>query len=308
MDASKPAPKPDSMMRETGRDLLRDVVAVTEQRDAVLPTLQRTYEQAAASADDRAVRLAAAPRTRGHRERRTRRDAESPNGTLSDPRRAMPLRPFARHRTARTAPRRSARGPRATRSLVSEWRRTCPHADRSRRVVGFAVWFDDTPRHHAHFDSYARRLAEQAHPDYLAARTAAQDAYEAASSASHELHQAERRYSMALAHYGSLGHAENPAKLLAQSSRRWPATRLLRTAREQIVALRTEPTLRTLPAETVELARADWTADRAALGAAREDRMREQRRDQTRDLGWGSRGWGGVSENLDRDRHPGISR
>ena len=90
---------------------------------------------------------------------------------------------------------------------------------------------------------------------------------------------------------------------------------LLRTAREQIRTLRAEPTLRAQPTETVELARADWAADRAAtaawralLGAARDDRMREQRRHQTRHLDWGGRGWGGVSANVDRDRHPGISR
>jgi hypothetical protein len=39
------------------RDLLRDIVAVSEQRDAVVPTLKHAYEQARASADDRAVRV-----------------------------------------------------------------------------------------------------------------------------------------------------------------------------------------------------------------------------------------------------------
>jgi hypothetical protein len=183
-------------------------------------------------------------------------------------------------------------------------------------VVAFAAWFDDTPRHYARFDSHARSLAEQARPDYLTARTAAHDADAAANSGYTQLHRAEGRYSMALAHHGNLGHAENPAKLLAQSEQAFASDEaLLRTTREQIGALRAEPTLRTQPAETVELARADWAADRdatawwrALLSAGREDRIREQRRDLSRDLDWGSRGRGGVSENFDRDRHHGISR
>ncbi|MGH8860014.1 MAG: hypothetical protein ACRDVG_02060 [Jatrophihabitantaceae bacterium] len=183
-------------------------------------------------------------------------------------------------------------------------------------VVAFAAWFDDTPGHYAHFEAHARSLAEQARPDYLAARTAAHDADLAAKTAFSQLHRAERGYSMTLSHHGSLGHSGNPATLLAQSEHAEASdAALLRTAREQIGALRAEPTLRTLPVETIELARADWAADRdaaaawrALLGAAREDRTREQHRDPSRDLEWGSRGWGGVSESFHRDHGPGISR
>ena len=291
-------------------EILREVVAVTEKRDAVLPDLHRTYDQARTHAET-------AITWQQRLEPAVTASSKDTAAALKDAWDAQ--RPAAREaaQTVRAGTGRLGQRRAAVRDAheqlaawSSAWRPHLPAMPTDPgEMVAFAAWFDDTPRHHAHFDSHARRLAEQARPDYVAARTAAHDAYAAASSALNKLHQVERRYSMALAHYGSLGHAENPAKLLAQSEQAVAGDEaLLRTVREQIGALRAEPTLRTLPAETVELARADWTADRAALGAAREDRMREQRRDQTRDLGWGSRGWGGVSENLDRDRHPGISR
>jgi thymidine kinase len=294
-------------------EILRDIVAVTEQRDAVLPDLQRTYHQARADAEIATTRLR-------RLEHAVTASSEDTAAALKD---AWAAQRPAAHEAAQTV--RAGTGRLGQRRAAvrdahehladwsSAWRPHLPAMPSDpAEVVAFAAWFDDTPRHYAHFDSHARTLAEEARPDYLAGRTAAHDADLAARSAFAELHQAERRYSMALDHHGSLGHAENPAKLLTQSEQAVAGDEaLLRTAREQINALRAEPTLRTQPAQTIELARADWTADRdataawrALLAAGREDRIREQRRD----LDWGSRGWGGVSENFDHDRHPGISR
>ncbi len=286
---------------------------MTEQRDAVLPVLQRTYHQAHADAAIATIRL--------------RRLEPAVTASAQDTAAALKhawdtQRPAAREaaQTVRAGTGRLGQRRAAVRDAHEQlaawstaWRPHLPAMPTDRgEVVAFAERFDDTGRHHAHFDSHARRLAEQARPEYLAARTAAHNADLAAKTAFSELHQAERRYSMTLDHHGSLGHADDPAKLLAQSEQAVAGDEaLLRTAREQINALRAEPTLRAQPAETVELARADWAADRAAtaawralLSAGREDRIREQRRD----LDWGSRGWGGMSENFDRDRHPGISR
>jgi exodeoxyribonuclease V alpha subunit len=294
-------------------EMLRDIVAVTEQRDAVLPDLQRIYHHARAHAETTATRL--------------RRLEPAVTASSEDTAAALRAawaaqRPAAREaaQTVRAGTGRLGQRRAAVRDAhehlaawSSAWRPHLPAMPTDPgEVVAFAARFDDTGRHYAHFDSHARRLAEQARPDYLAARTAAHDADLAAKTSFSDLHHAERRYSMTLDHHGNLGHAENPAKLLAQAQQTVAGDEaVLRTAREQINALRAEPTLRTQPAETVELARADWAADRATtaawrtlLAAGREDRIREQRRD----LDWGSRGWGGVSENFDHDRHPGISR
>ncbi len=298
-------------------EMLRDVVAVTEQRDAVLPDLQRSYHQARADAETATTRLR-------RLEPAVTASAEDTAAALKhawDTQRAAAREAAqtVRAGTGRLGQRRGAvrDAHEHLAAWSSAWR---PHLSAMptdpREVVAFAARFEDTGRHYAHFEAHARSLAEQARPDYLPARTAAHDADAAARSAFAELRQAERSYSMNLDHHGSLGHADNPAQLLAEAEQAMASDEaLLRTAHEQIGALRAEPTLRTQHAETVELARAGWAADRdataawrALLAAGREDRIREQRRDHTRDLDWSSRGWGGVSENFDRDQHPGISR
>ncbi|MFN2561852.1 MAG: hypothetical protein ABR571_11215, partial [Jatrophihabitans sp.] len=118
-------------------------------------------------------------------------------------------------------------------------------------------------RHHHAFDAYARTAAEHAHPDYLVAREAAQQASQAKSAAWHELRQTEQHYSMALQHYGTLGRVDEPEARLAQVEQAITidAAELAR-ARSQIAALRAEPTLRAQPADLVEVARTAWRVDR----------------------------------------------
>lgn len=120
-----------------------------------------------------------------------------------------------------------------------------------------------TTPHHQTLATVARASAEQSHPDYLHARNASEQTREDKSSAWRELHEAERHYSIALQHYGNLGSIDNPAVRLAQEDGAIAADTITLTgARDRITTLLREPTPRAQPPETVDLARADWTADR----------------------------------------------
>jgi hypothetical protein len=79
------------------------------------------------------------------------------------------------------------------------------------------------------------------------------------------------------------------------------------TARDRIVALRTEPTLRAHPAEVIDLAQTRWVADREQRAAWRAIPI-DASRGSDRAIDWGSRGLGAVPENPAHDRSPGISR
>ena len=119
-----------------------------------------------------------------------------------------------------------------------------------------------------------------------------------------ELHQTEQHYSIALQHYGTLGHIDDPADRLADVERAIAADEAaFATARDRIVALRTEPTLRAQPAEVIDLAQTRWAADREQRAAWRATPI-----DASRAIELGSRGQVAVPENPAHDRSPGISR
>lgn len=147
---------------------------------------------------------------------------------------------------------------------VQNWRPYLPAMPASaEQVASFAAWFDDTPRHHESFDTYARTAAEQAHPGYLCVRDAATDASQAKSVAWHELREAEQHYSMALQHHGVLGSVDDPHAYLAQVEQALVAdSSALAGARDQIAALRVEPTLRAHPDHVVDTARDLWAVNR----------------------------------------------
>ena len=287
------------------RDLLRDIVAVSEQRDAVVPTLKHAYEQARASADDSAVRLRQLePVVSAH----AADLAATLKSEWDDQRQAARhAAQTVQHGPGRIGQRRAAE--REAREHLQYWSASWqPYLPIMPtdidRVVSFAVWFDDTPRHHAHFDAYARAAAEHAKPDYLSARQAARSAEEEKRAAWRELHQTEQHYSIALQHYGPLGHVDDPADRLADVERAIAADEAaFATARDRIVALRTEPTLRAQPAEVIDLAQTRWAADREQRAAWRPIPI-----DASRAIEWGSRGQGAVPENPAHDRSPGISR
>jgi hypothetical protein len=291
------------------RDLLHDVVAIRQRRDAVVPTLKHAYAQARASADNTAVRvrqlepvvsahaadLAATLKSEWDRQRQAARDAAQ----------------TVRHGPGRIGQRRAA--VRQARQHLQQWSaRWQPYLPIMPtdidRIISFAVWFDDTPGHHAHFDAYARAGAEDAKPDYLPARQAAISAEQDKRTAWHELHQTEQHYSIALQHYGTLGHIDDPADRLADIERAIAADEAaFATARDRIAALRTEPTLRAQPAEVIDLAQTRWAADREQRPARRTIPINANR-GSDRAIEWGGRGLGAVPENPAHDRNPGISR
>ncbi len=291
------------------RDLLRDIVAITEQRDAIVPALHRALDDARREADSTAAQLrplesvvtgnaaalAAALKSEWEAQRQPARDAAQ----------------TVRAGTGRLGQRRAA--VRDAREQLDEWAQSWrPYlpampAD-ARQVISFAAWFDDAPRHHASFDVYARAAAEHAHSDYLAASEAAQHASQAKSAAWHELRDSEQHYSMALQHHGNLGTVDNPHAHLAQVERAIATdTAELATARTQIAALRAEPTLRAQPVDVVDFARTTWALDReqrASWQAVRAVAEREERR------GFVPRspGVGTVPEILHDEPGHGISR
>jgi len=289
------------------RDLLRDIVAISGQRDADLPELHRAHRAARTAAASTAARLqdlelvvvanaadlAARLKTDWDTQRQTARDAAQTVhrgiGRLGQRRVAV--------RDARDE----------LEHWSASWRPYVPSMPTSiDQVVRFAAWFDDTPRHHEHFDDYARVAAEQAHPDYLAVRQAADDAREHERTTLQTVRQTEQHYSIALQHYGALGHADDPAGRLADVERAIAVDETtLANARGRIAALRAEPTLRAKPGEVVDLAQADWAAAREKGAASRALRAAI---DRERGVTADHRRPSAVPDFSVRNTGPGISR
>ena len=111
----------------------------------------------------------------------------------------------------------------------------------------------------------------------------------------HDLRDTSRHFDVALQHYGNLGFVDNPAERLAREEAAIASdAAALATVRKRITSLMHEPTLRACPSETLDLARADWTADRdrrtswlAARAAT--DREASAIAPPGRGLRWGSR-------------------
>jgi exodeoxyribonuclease V alpha subunit len=292
---------------ERRRALLRDIVAVTAQRDAALPPPRYAHNQARDAAAEADARLKRVEHVVAARAAELAATLRSEWDAQREPARAAAQ--TVRHGTGRLGQRRAA--VRDARAHLEEWSTAwqpyLPHMPHAiGEVVDFAAWFDDTPRHYRVFEQYARIAAEQCHPDYDVARLAAQHAGEAKTAARHQLRAAEQHYSVALQHYGSLGHVDNPAERLAAAEDAVVAEKgTLTTARNRIAALRAEPTLRAQPPEVLELSRAEWAADREHRAAWLAARAAEQ---QHRHLEPGGRGWGGMPENSLGEPSRGISR
>jgi hypothetical protein len=295
------------------RDLLRDIVTVTARRDTDLPPLRRALEDARTAAQTTAATLrqlepvvtahadeqAAALTDAWDAQRQPARDAA---GVVRDG-----AGRFGQHRAA------VRQAHTHLDQWAAAWRPYLPaiptDAD---QVVAFAGWFDDTPRHHQTLRVHARQAAEQVQPGYLAAREAAHHAEKDMTAAWSSLRQAEQHYSIALQHYGSLGQVDNPAERLTDAQAAVTAEEsTLTAARARISALRAEPAVRTQPGEVVELARADWQADRDHAAALRQLRWAAQAdRERAAFTPGGPRGAGrGAVLQIHRDAPDrGISR
>jgi thymidine kinase len=292
---------------ERRRELLRDIVTIAEQRDSALPPLRQAHDCARYAAAEADIRLANLEPIVAAKAAELGATLRSDWDAQREPARAAAQ--TVRHGTGRLGQRRA--GVRDARAHLEQWstawRAYLPHMPHHiDEVVGFAAWFDDTPRHHTAFKQYARTAAEQSHPDYAAARQAAQHARKAKTTSWSELRAAEQHYSMVLQHYGSLGHVHNPTERLAAADDAVATEQTtLTTAQNRIATLRAEPTLRAQPPEVIELSRTEWTADREHRAAWLAVRAAEH---QHRHVEPGGRGWGGVPENSVGEPSHGISR
>lgn len=290
------------------RDMLRDIVTITEQRDATLPALQRAHDhaRAAASAADTWLNRLEPAITQAATELADTLQAEW------DAQR-QPAREAAqtvRHGTGRLGQRRAAvREAHAhLDQWAADWQPYLPAIPATHdEVVAFAAWFDDTPRHHQTLATFARAHVEAEHPDYLTARRTAENAQEDKSASWHELRDTEQHYNMALQHYGNLAYIDDPADRLAREDAAIATdTTTLNSARHRVAALLREPTLRAQPRETLDLARADWTAARESRASWLAARATTDR--TTSAIDPGGRGVGGVLENLHERPGRGIGR
>ncbi|MGH8860743.1 MAG: TrwC relaxase, partial [Jatrophihabitantaceae bacterium] len=291
------------------RELLRDIVAITDQRDAVVPPLHNALDHARRTAEDTAARLrslepvvtgnaealAATLKSEWETQRQAARDAAQ----------------TVRHGSGRLGQRRGAvrDAHEHLEGWAQTWRTYLPAMPTGPdQVVSFAAWFDDTPRHHQAFDAYARTAAENAHPDYLPARDAAQDASQAKTIAWQELRETERHSSMALQHHGILGTVDDPHAYLADVEKAIASdTSVLTRARDQIAALRAEPALRAHPDDVVDTARDLWTLTREQRASWLSVRAATEH-EAARAAEPRSPGWGTVLEIRHDEPEHGISR
>jgi conjugative relaxase-like TrwC/TraI family protein len=245
-------------------ELLRKIVAITEQRDAVVPGLERAYENAYADAARSTARLrdlepVVAARARDVADRLIAVwDSQREPARQAAQRVQRGAGRIGQHRGAVREAREQLQ------QWSASWRPYLPDMPAEiEQVVRFASWFDDKPRHHAQLDDAARAAAEHAHPEYFAAREAARAADQQKRTAWRRFWGARQHYTEALQHYGNLGFVDDPADLLTRTEQGVAADQatLLR-ARQTIAALRAEPALRTQPVETVDLARTRWAAER----------------------------------------------
>jgi thymidine kinase len=251
------------------RALLRDITTIAAQRDATVPALKHAHEQARARADHTAARLrrleAEVTARAAHLARRLSADWDAQR---------EPARHAAqtiRSGPGRIGPRRAA--VRDAREHLAHWSATWqPYLptmpSQPDEVAGFAAWFDDTTGNHAHLEAYGRAAAEKACPEYLDARAAAQAAADHQSAARRDYRHADQHYRLALQTYGNLGQIDEPADHLARVQDAIARDEAqLDAARDRVAALRAEPSLRAQPSEILNLARAQWSAERDARAA-----------------------------------------
>jgi hypothetical protein len=243
---------------------MADVVAICAERDATVPALKRTYQQAQdVAADASAVA-----------ERIEAEIAAHAAGLAAALAREWDQQRSAATRAAQTL----AAGPgrlgvhlaavrRASEELFAWSVRWQPHLPamptRLEDITRYARWPQDAERLREAFGVSARQAAEHARPDYSAAvadRAAADQRRDVAW----------RRYSDARDHYGrqlwphgNLGRLADPAGYRDEVEHTIGELRgALATTRDALTALRSEPALRVLPAERIAHERDTWAVER----------------------------------------------
>ena len=246
------------------RDILSKIVAITRERDATLPALKADYEEARATAARAATRAdqletlvaahAATITATLHREWDQQRNA------------ATCAAQIVRDGSGRLRLRRRAIND-ATEDLArwaTAWQPYVPAMPtRTEEIAAFAAWFDDIPRIHAAFDQHARTVAEHAHPEYRAARAAAERAIQNRDNAWRTYRDAEQASQPALGAYGQFVHIDDPNRALADVEQTIAQTaHHLTEARARIATVCAEPTLLVQPRSRVSVERAAWAIDR----------------------------------------------
>jgi hypothetical protein len=132
----------------------------------------------------------------------------------------------------------------------------------------------DSHRTHQAIQAYARAAAEHARPEHGAAVEVAQAAVEHARQTDDAYHRAADRYHRQLIRYGGLVYAPDPDATLDSTEQRVTSLSVQHTeTRRRITTLLSEPALRSLPAERLQIERDAWRHDREA-----QRRLRQQPR------------------------------
>jgi hypothetical protein len=246
------------------RDILSKIIAITRERDATLPPLKADYEEASATAAGAATRadqletLVAA-----HAATITDTLRREWDGQRNAATRAAQI---VRDGAGRLRLRRRAIND-ATEDLArwaTAWQPYVPAMPtRTEDIAAFAAWFDDIPRIYGAFDQYARTVAERAHPDYRAARAAADRAIRHRDDAWRTYRDAEHASEPALRAYGQFVRIDDPNRALTDVEQTIAKTaHHLTEATARIAAVCAEPTLLVQPRSRIGVERAAWAVDR----------------------------------------------
>jgi len=249
------------------RDQLGHIIAVTAERDTVMPPLEAAHHAARLRADQAAERLAqVAAAVDAH----ARHIADHLHRTWDS------QRPAARTgaHTIRGGPGRLRRHSRAVRHASDQlqqwadtWRPILPDLPSSLDgIVPVAAGsFDNTTRLQDAFGQHGRHIAEHAHPHYREARDTARTAAAIAADAWAVLRNTETHYEQQLWRYGLLAGTPHPQPTLDRLTHRIDHTQQrLDHARSDLTTLTREPALRTLPADRLTAERGTWQATRTA--------------------------------------------
>ena len=250
--------------------VLAEVVALTSQRDAIVPPLKEASQQAqlaAASAMQHAEQLEAEVASYA---------ADLTQVLQHDWDQQRPGATRAAHAVHAGNGRLGHRWA-AVRSANEELGRwsTCwqPYLPamptRTEDIVRFASGPDNPLRIREAFERYARGVAEQARPEFAAAQADAAAAAARRDEAWRACHEASSRYILHLSRYGSMANIEDPAGYRRNvESAAAEARTELASVRARLEALLTEPALRALPPDRINDQRAVWSVERHAAQQA----------------------------------------
>lgn len=139
----------------------------------------------------------------------------------------------------------------------------------TRRLADRLLWFENRPQVWGSLDRVARRHAEHARPDAVAALATAESAAQAASTASRTYRDRLTYYDQTLSHYGTLAHTEDPNRQLHQLERDIAGTVAgLATAQRRIAQLAAEPAITAQPVGRFTHERDSWRIRRDARSEA----------------------------------------